>query len=390
MSLQFDITAQDPNTGARAGTLTINGKGVQTPVFMPVGTVGAVRAMTPWELERAGASIVLANTYHLSIRPGEQLIEKAGGLHKFMGWKQLLLTDSGGFQIFSLPKVKVSDEGVSFQYEVDGQKVFLSPERSIQIQNQLGADIIMAFDECVPYPSPYQKAEEAVRRTTQWAKRCARAHTQENQTLFGIIQGSTYGDLRQRSVSELLNIGFQGYAIGGVSVGEGLEIMKEVLEMTVPQLPVTPPRYLMGVGLPEDILASVERGIDMFDCVIPTRYARSAGLFTNRGRIRLTHKKYKRDFYPIEPQCGCYTCQHFSRAYLRHLFLNNEMLASVLASIHNTFFYQNFMRQIQEALKKEKFASFQKDFLSGYEIAPKGPSLKRQWQEKSDSDDFLT
>ena len=378
MSLSFKVNHKDSGTLARSGELTIRGQKVPTPVFMPVGTVGAVRAVSPFELERAGAKIVLANTYHLSIRPGEGLIQKAGGLHKFMGWKGIILTDSGGFQIFSLPKVKVNDQGVSFQYEVDGSKVFLSPERSMQIQNALGADIIMAFDECVEYPCEYNRARDANYRTLAWAKRCVKAHQNPNQTLFGIVQGATYADLRQASIEGLQEIGFEGYAVGGVSVGEGLEIMKDVLEVTTPNLPEDKPRYLMGVGLPEDLLESVERGIDMFDCVIPTRYARSGAVFTNRGRIRLTHKNYRRDFYPIEPNCGCYTCQNFTRAYLRHLLSNNEILGAILASIHNTHFYQDFMRRIRDAIDLGKFQSFKKNFLAEYKIAPKGPSLKSQ------------
>ncbi|HBQ20986.1 MAG: tRNA guanosine(34) transglycosylase Tgt [Deltaproteobacteria bacterium GWA2_38_16] len=368
MSLQFRVLKEDKSSRARLGELTIGEKTIPTPVFMPVGTAGTVKAMTPLELKKTGASLILANTYHLSIRPGEKLIEKAGGLHKFMGWDGLILTDSGGFQVFSLPKIKVADEGVSFQYEVDGRAVSLTPERVIEIQKALGSNIIMPLDECVPYPCEYDRAKKAVKRTTAWAKRCKKAHVakEELQTLFGIIQGSTYPDLRKQSTDSLLEIGFDGYAVGGMSVGEGLEMTKETLEETIPFIPPQYPRYLMGVGLPQDIIFSVERGIDMFDCVIPTRYARSATVFTNRGKIRLTHKDYKRDFYPIEPNCHCYTCQNFTRAYMRHLFSANEILGQMLASIHNLHFYQQLMSQIRQAILEHRFLPFKKEFLKNY------------------------
>ncbi|MBI3016634.1 MAG: tRNA guanosine(34) transglycosylase Tgt [Deltaproteobacteria bacterium] len=382
MPLEFNIINSDSSCRARLGELKIRDQVVSTPIFMPVGTAGAVRAMTPLELKRTGAKIVLANTYHLSIRPGEKLIEKAGGLHKFMAWDGLILTDSGGFQIFSLPKVKVTDEGVSFQYEVDGSPVFLSPERAIEIQNAMGADIIMPLDECVPYPCEYNTAKNAMKRTSNWAKRCQKAHKNPKQTLFGIVQGSTYPDLRKESTENLLALGFEGYAIGGVSVGEGLGIMKEVLEETVPFIPSKYPRYLMGVGLPEDLIASVERGIDMFDCVIPTRYARNATVFTNRGKIRLTHKAYRRDFYPIEPNCKCYTCENFTRAYVRHLFAANEILGPMLASIHNLHFYQDLMTRMRQAISQNSFSKFKKEFLSSYSsLGPKTSARDCQFPE---------
>lgn len=364
MHISFKIKNSDSK--ARLGELVVRGYAVPTPVFMPVGTVAAVRATTPYELKRTGVTIILANTYHLSIKPGEKLVEKAGGLHKFMGWEGPILTDSGGFQIFSLPKIKVTDEGVSFQYEKGGKPVFLTPERSMEIQNSLGSDIIMTLDECAPYPSEYAVAKRAMVRTTSWAKRCKKAHKNEKQTLFGIVQGSIYPDLRQASIDALQKIGFDGYAIGGVSVGEGLDVMKKVLENTVPHLPESSPRYLMGVGLPEDILHSVEKGIDMFDCVIPTRYARNGTVFTNRGKIRIDHKDYKRDFYPIDPNCKCYTCENFSRAYVRHLFDSNEILGPMLASIHNLHFYQDLMTKIRIAIADENFFKFKKDFLGTY------------------------
>ncbi len=359
-------SSKSKNGKARLGELRVRGQAIPTPVFMPVGTVAAVRATTPFELKRTGATIILANTYHLSIKPGEKLVEKAGGLHKFMGWDGPILTDSGGFQIFSLPKIRVTDEGVSFQYEKGGKPIFLTPERSMEIQNCLGADIIMPLDECAPYPCEYTVARKAMMRTTSWAKRCKKAHKNEKQTLFGIVQGSTYPDLRKASLDALQEIGFVGYAIGGVSVGEGLDLMKRVLDDTTPYLPESTPRYLMGVGLPEDIIFSVERGIDMFDCVIPTRYARNGTVFTNRGKLRITNKDYKRDFYPLDPNCRCYTCQNFTRAYVRHLFDSNEILGPMLASIHNLYFYQELMTRIRLAISDGNFLKFKSDFLGQY------------------------
>ncbi len=367
MSIEFHLNCEDPSSRARRGELKVRNQVVETPVFMPVGTSGAVRGITPQELKQTGARIVLANTYHLSIRPGEKLIEKAGGLHSFMAWDGPILTDSGGFQIFSLPGVKIRDEGVVFNYEVDGSKVSLTPERSMEIQNSLGADIIMAFDECVAYPCEYDVAENAVRRTTQWARRSKKAHHKpDTQTLFGIVQGSVYPNLRKRSSEELLSIGFGGFSIGGLSVGEKIEVRNEILEETVPFIPKSYPRYLMGIGLPEDLISAVERGVDMFDCVIPTRYGRSATVFTNRGRIRLTHKSYRRDFYPLDPNCDCYTCKNCTRAYLRHLFVSKELLGGILASIHNLHFYQDFMKRIREAISQKRFSQFKKSFLSEY------------------------
>lgn len=366
MTFEFKILEHDRSSSARLGELRLRGEIVQTPVFMPVGTSAAVRAVTPFELKRAGAQIILGNTYHLSIKPGEKLIAKAGGLHRFMAWDRPILTDSGGYQIFSLPNVKVTDEGVSFRYEVDGSPVFLTPERSIEIQNALGGDIIMSFDHCVAYPSEYPEVKEAVLRTTRWSKRCKKAHHHPNQTLFGIVQGGTYPDLRKLSAEQLLEIGFEGYAIGGLSVGEGWEKTVSTVHEALRFLPKKYPKYLMGVGLPQDLISAVEQGVDMFDCVIPTRYARSGSVFTNRGKIRLIHKKYRSDFYPIDPNCRCYTCENFTRAYLRHLFISKEMLGAILASIHNLHFYQDLMSRIREAISKGNFSKFKRDFLAGY------------------------
>lgn len=341
---------------------------VVTPTFMPVGTHGALKAMTTDHARATGSQILLGNTYHLTLRPGEALIEKLGGLHAFMGWDQTLLTDSGGFQVFSLPKVEISDRGARFKNEFSGETMEITPERSIEIQNQLGADIIMAFDECTAFPATEKQASQGVRRTLSWMQRCMRAHRRENeQALFAIVQGSTFRHLRSSCAEALVAMDLPGYAIGGVSVGEGHELLCEVSEFTTPLLPEDKPRYLMGVGLPEDLLACVGHGVDMFDCVIPTRYARSATVFTSRGRIRLSNRRYRRDAYPIDASCGCYACTGgFSRAYLHHLFAANEVLSAILCSIHNVHFYQNLMRESRVAIIEDRFDVFCKDFLAQY------------------------
>jgi len=364
--MKFRIIAKDRLTGARRGTLTTPHGDIETPIFMPVGTHAAMKAMTPLQVSECGAQIILANTYHLHLRPGEGLVEKAGGLHRFMAWNGPILTDSGGFQVFSLPNKRITEEGAFFRHEITGEEVFLDPPRAIAIQEALGADIVMAFDECIPYPCDRQYAAESTRKTIRWAKQCQQAQTRQDQALFAIVQGSTFPELRSMCAEELVAMDFPGYAIGGVSVGEGLELLKQVVEYTAPFLPENKPRYLMGVGLPEDILESVERGMDMFDCVIPTRYARSATLFTRRGKIRLTHKNYRRDFYPIEPNCGCYACRNFSRAYIHHLFNANEVLSAILASIHNVQFYLDMMAEVRESIEKGLFAEYKREFLGGY------------------------
>jgi queuine tRNA-ribosyltransferase len=364
--LSFALEARDPMTRARAGVITTPHGPIKTPVFMPVGTQGAVRNLTPDQVRATGAQIILANTYHLNIRPGSDLVQKAGGLHRMMGYDIPILTDSGGFQVFSLPKKEILADGVAFQYEVNGEKVVLTPELSMQIQQQLGADIAMAFDECTPYPCTHEYALEALERTTRWEQRSKAAHTRPDQALFGIVQGSVFEDLRRRSAREIIDIGFDGYAIGGLSVGEGLEIMSRVLEFTVPELPEDRPRYLMGVGLPEDLIAGVELGIDMFDCVIPTRHARGGILYTFQGRMRIQHSRYRRDMYPIDTKCTCYTCRNFSRAYLRHLFMIREVLANTLASIHNIHFYQELMARMRQAVLAGRFLEFKRSFLEQY------------------------
>jgi queuine tRNA-ribosyltransferase len=336
---------------------------------MPVGTHGAVKALTPDQVRATSAQIVLANTYHLALRPGEQLVAKLGGLHSFMGWDGPLLTDSGGFQVFSLPSADISDRGVRFKNSVDGSSMDLTPERSIEIQHALGADIIMAFDECSPYPADAATLRAGVRRTLGWIDRCLKTHqgSQDRQALFGIVQGGVDLGLRKSCADALVALDLPGYAIGGVSVGEGHELLCKITEYTAPLLPEDKPRYLMGVGLPEDLLAAIGFGIDMFDCVIPTRYARSGVAFTARGRIRLTNRRYRRDSYPIDTSCNCAACQPgLSRAYLHHLFAANEVLSAVLTSIHNVHFYQRLMREARQAIVDSRYEEYKREFLASY------------------------
>jgi queuine tRNA-ribosyltransferase len=354
---------------ARAGSFGTPHGRFSTPAFMPVGTHGALKALTPEQVRAAGAEIVLANTYHLALRPGEALVAKLGGLHAFMRWDGPILTDSGGFQVFSLPKKEISDRGVRFSNEVDGSQMDLTPERSIEIQHALGADIVMAFDECTPYPADRELARAGVRRTLAWLERCLSAHAghQGRQALFGIVQGSTYPELRRECARAVASLGLPGNAIGGVSVGEGHELLCRITEATAPLLPEDRPRYLMGVGLPEDLLAAIGYGIDMFDCVIPTRHARGGVAYTTRGRIRLTHRRYRRDAYPIDTSCGCAACAGgFSRAYLHHLFAANEVLSAVLTSIHNVSFYEELVRRARAAIVAGAYEEFRREFLAAY------------------------
>jgi queuine tRNA-ribosyltransferase len=372
---RFELEAREPVDGsgeARAGRFATPHGVVHTPAFMPVGTHGAVKAMTPEQVRAAGAEMILANTYHLALRPGEALVAKLGGLHRFARWDGPILTDSGGFQVFSLPRKEISDRGVRFKNEVDGSEIELTPERSIEIQNALGADLIMAFDECTPFPASADQARQGVRRTLTWLERCARAHARpEAQALFGIVQGGVHLELREECARAVVAMGLPGTAIGGVSVGEGHELMCRVTAHTAPLLPVEKLRYLMGVGLPEDLLAAIGYGIDLFDCVIPTRFARSAAVFTRRGRIRLTHRRYRRDAYPIDTSCACATCAGgFSRAYLHHLFAANEILSAILASIHNVHFYEALMHEARNAILAGRFGEWRSAFLAEY--APAG------------------
>ena len=364
--LAFRLQARSKN--ARAGEIETPHGCFDTPAFMPVGTHGAVKAMTPDQVRATGAGIVLANTYHLMLSPGETLVAKLGGLHEFMRWSGPILTDSGGFQVFSIPSADISDRGVQFTNELTSETVEVTPERSIEIQNALGADIIMAFDECTPHPASEKLAATGVRRTLSWIDRCLRAHSRpDDQALYGIVQGGTYPHLRTACAQSLVALDLPGYAIGGVSVGEGHELMCDVTRHTAPLLPEEKPRYLMGVGLPEDLLAAIGFGIDQFDCVIPTRYARSASVFTSRGRIRLTNRRFRRDAYPIDPSCECAACAGgFSRAYLHHLFAANEVLSAILCSIHNVHFYQSLLRDARRAIVEDGYEEFCKAWLTQY------------------------
>ncbi len=364
---QIEARSSEPEVSGRTGRLNTPHGVIETPVFMPVGTRAALRAMTPDQVVSTGSQIVLANTYHLALQPGAAIVERLGGLHSFMNMSLPILTDSGGFQVFSLPKKEITEKGVTFSWRKGGEPFLMTPERSIQIQEQLGADIIMAFDECVPYPCPRDYAEKSVARTTRWEQRCLSARTRtEDQALFGIIQGSTYEDLRRRSCEDLVPLDFPGYAIGGLSVGEGLEVMDEVLGWTTPYMPVEKPRYLMGVGLPEDLWCGVGHGVDMFDCVIPTRHARGALLYTFKGKLRVSNKRYRKDRLPPDTTCPCYTCQNFSRAYLHHLFAAEEVTGTTLACIHNITFLQLLMKQIKKSLVDDCFTEAKDAFFADY------------------------
>ena len=355
----YTLTHQDKATSARVGKIQTARGVVNTPIFMPVGTRGTVKACTPETLsEQIQAEIILANTYHLYLRPGHEIVHEAGGLHSFMGWHRPILTDSGGFQVFSLgPLRKITEEGVAFRSTIDGTEHFISPERSIEIQNALGADIIMAFDECPALPNDYTYLKDSMEMTLRWAERCRKAHQHPDQMLFGIVQGGMERDLRQASIDGTVSIGFPGYAIGGLSVGEEKDLMYETLAYVAPRLPEAKPRYLMGVGTPEDLVYGVRCGVDMFDCVMPTRNARNGSLFTTAGIIRIRNTKYKNDFSPLDAACTCYTCQNFTRAYLRHLHIENEILGSQLHTLHNLHFYVSLMRGIRRAICDGSFAA---------------------------------
>jgi queuine tRNA-ribosyltransferase len=369
MSFKFSIkkTTEEPANKARLGMIETKHSFIETPVFMPVGTQATVKGMLPKEISDLGFSIILCNAYHLFLRPGHQLISKAGGLHSFMGWNKSILTDSGGFQVFSLGKInKVTDEGVTFQSYIDGSSHFVGPKESMEIQVALGSDIAMAFDQCAPYPSSKCETQFAAERTLQWAKQCQSYHSSENQTLFGIIQGGVFPDIRKENAQKMVELNFAGYAIGGLSVGEPRPMMYQLLDVTVPILPIEKPRYLMGVGEPRSILEGVTRGIDMFDCVLPTRNGRNGCLFTHNGKISITNSKYKNDFSPIDSQCQCYACKNFSRAYLRHLYMANEMLAPILGTIHNLYFMNNLMQEIRKAISENRFNEFKRIFFDNF------------------------
>jgi queuine tRNA-ribosyltransferase len=359
--LKFTVTNNNEN--ARTGIIeTTRGK-IETPVFMPVGTQGTVKALSPEDLKDTGAQIILSNTYHLYLRPGHETVERLGGLHEFMNWDRPVLTDSGGYQVYSLAKLrKITEDGVTFQSHIDGSRHFLGPRESMAIQKALGSDIVMAFDECAPYPADYEYVNNSVNLTSRWAKVCLDQELGKGQNLFGIVQGGMYNDLREKSAKELVEMDFPGYALGGLSVGEDSDTRERVISQTMKFLPEDKPRYLMGVGKPEDILESVILGVDMFDCVMPTRNARNGSLFTDRGRIVIKNSAYKEDSAPVDENCGCYTCRNYSRAYLRHLFMANELLAYRLNSIHNIFYYIHFMDRIKNAIKENKLLEFKKEF----------------------------
>ncbi len=359
-------------TRARRGTVHLNHGEVQTPAFMPVGTYGTVKGMLPRDIEAIGADIILGNTFHLWLRPGTDIIDKFGGLHKFMHWDKPILTDSGGFQVFSLGAMrKITEEGVNFKSPIDGAKVFLSPEKSMQIQYSLNSDIVMQFDECTPYPATHDEAKKSLELSLRWGQRCLDEHNKLGSTnaLFGIVQGSMYADLRQQSLAGLLEIGFDGYAIGGLSVGEPKEEMMAVLDYLPDDMPADKPRYLMGVGKPEDLVEGVRRGVDMFDCVMPTRNARNGHYFVtgdadNAGVVRIRNSQYREDTGALDPECDCYTCQNFSRAYLYHLNKCKEMLGAQLATIHNLRYYQRLMQGIRDAIEEDNLDEFVSEFYS--------------------------
>ncbi len=366
---EFTITATDPSSAARTGVFATPHGDLITPVFAPVGTQATVKTLTPRDLHALGATLVLANTYHLYLRPGVELIRDFGGVHAFMGWSGPMLTDSGGFQVFSLALMrKLDPDGVTFRSHIDGSLHRFTPESAIASQEALGADIIMCLDECAE-PLDRKYNEEALRRTHAWAARCRAAHKRPDQALFGIVQGGIFGDLRIESATTLTALDFPGYAIGGLSVGETKEQMYATLDLTVPALPAHKPRYLMGVGAPEDIIEGVARGIDIFDCVLPTRVARNGGLFTRQGRLNLRNARYAADPLPVEPGCTCYCCQHFSRAYLRHLFKAGEILGLHLATLHNVHFMIQLMAKIRAHIAAGTFASFRESFLAEYQLS---------------------
>ncbi len=369
-TIKYELIKKDKHTGARLGIIHTPHGSFETPAFMPVGTQATVKGMSPDEMKEVGAEIILSNAYHLHMRPGSELIKEAGGLHKFMNWDRPILTDSGGFQVFSLSDFNnIKEEGVTFKSHIDGSKQFISPEISIGIQNNLGADIIMAFDECVPYPAEHDYVAKSVEMTTRWAERSKAAHMRpDDQALFGIIQGGVYPDLRLASVRQLIELDFPGYSIGGLSVGEPVEMMCEILDCLEPELPTDKPRYLMGVGTPDYLLEGVIRGIDMFDCVLPTRIGRNGTVMTSKGRVIVRDAKYARDFTPMDDECDCYACRNFSKAYIRHLIKANEVLGIRLTSWHNLRFLLRLMEQIREAIRNDSLLDFKQMFLgkAGY------------------------
>lgn len=367
-AIRYELIKKDKQTGARLGILHTPHGSYETPMFMPVGTLATVKTMSPEELKEMGAGVILSNTYHLWLRPGHEIVREAGGLHKFMNWDQAILTDSGGFQVFSLSKFrKIEEEGVHFRNHLSGEKLFLSPEKATEIQNALGADIMMAFDECPPFDAEYNYMKQSVERTSRWAERCLKAHSRpHDQALFGIVQGGGNEDLRKQSARDLISLDFPGYAVGGLSVGEPKEDMNRVLDFTTPLLPENKPRYLMGVGSPDSLIDGAIRGIDMFDCVLPTRIARNGTCMTSTGRLVVKNAKYARDFRPLDENCDCYTCRNYSRAYIRHLIHTNEIFGFRLCTYHNLHFLIKLMEQIRQAIREDRLLDFRNEFFEQY------------------------
>ena len=367
-AITYELITTCKQTGARLGKVHTPHGSFDTPMFMPVGTLATVKTMSPEELNEIGAKIILSNTYHLWLRPGEQIIKKAGGLHSFMNWDKPILTDSGGFQVFSLSKTRdITEEGVHFRHHLSGEKLFFSPEKAMQVQNDLGPDIMMVLDECPPYPASYEYMKQSVERTSRWAERSMEAHQRKNdQALFGIIQGGEYEDLRKLSAQDLITLDFPGYAIGGLSVGEPKSVMNHMLEVTTPMMPQHKPRYLMGVGSPDALIDGAIRGIDMFDCVLPTRIARNGTCMTSNGRLVVRNAKYAEDFSPIDENCSCYTCQNYSRAYIRHLINTNEIFGFRLTTYHNLYFLLELMEQVRHAIADNRLGDFKEAFFQQY------------------------
>ena len=364
----YELIKEEKHTGARLGILHTQHGSFPTPMYMPVGTLATIKGLSPEELKEMGADVVLANTYHLWLRPGEDLVAEAGGLHKFMNWDKGILTDSGGFQVFSLSDMrKITEEGVHFRNHINGEKLFLSPEKAIHIENQLGADIIMSFDECPPFDQSYDYVKRSIERTTRWAERGLRAHQRpQDQALFGILQGAGYKDLRLAHAQDMIAMDFPGYSIGGLSVGESKEEMNQVLDYLTPVMPKHKPRYLMGVGSPDSLIDGVIRGVDMFDCVLATRIARNGTCMTSQGRLVVKNAQYARDFRPIDEKCDCYTCKHYSRAYIRHLIKCDEIFGLRLASIHNVHFLLNLMKQVRYHIENDSLLDFRQAFFEEY------------------------
>ncbi|MBW7456046.1 tRNA guanosine(34) transglycosylase Tgt [Paenibacillus sepulcri] len=368
LAITYELIKTCKQSGARLGRVHTPHGVIETPAFMPVGTQATVKTMSPEELKQMDAHIILSNTYHLFIRPGHEIVKKAGGLHKFMNWDRPILTDSGGFQVFSLSNMrKIKEEGVEFRSHLNGDKLFLSPEKAMEIQNALGSDIMMAFDECAPYPAEYDYVKKSLERTTRWAERCLESHARpQDQGLFAIVQGGMFEDLRRQSATELTSMDFPGYAIGGLSVGEPKDMMYNVLECTVPLLPAGKPRYLMGVGSPDALIDGAIRGIDMFDCVLPTRIARNGTTMTSSGRLVIRNAKYAEDFGPLDPECSCYTCKNYSRAYIRHLIKAEETFGIRLTTIHNLHFLLQLMRDVRQAIMEDRLLDFRETFFAQY------------------------